>query len=264
MRKYAVAVAGLSAAFGLAGYFLRKQELLEMYNDGTGLASAGTRGTVVLLAVTAAVLAAALLSAVFSARNYRSAPAYDRAFGMKSPVLLLPYVIVGAAAVAAAVLYWLEGRGAASAVDGCFAVLAVLSGLSVIVSAFSAYTTKRGLLSLASVIPAVFFCFWLVLVYKQHDTNPQLIEYVFMCLSPAALSLSVYYTAGYAYGKEAPGKLIFSHVLAIYFSFLTLADDWSRPEKLLLLALTCAALLNLYLFVGNMTRKADSDRKARQ
>ena len=256
MRKYAFALVGGSAVFGMAAFFLRRWELQQLYQDETGLAARGIPSTTVLFAVTAMAVAVALLFGVCTARRFVSVPRYDGTFGMESPAGLLPYALFGAVAVVAAVQHWRQAGSAGNAVETCFFIFAALSGLSVIGSAVSAYTKKRGLLTLTSVVPAVFFCFWLVLIYKQHDTNPQLVEYAFMCLAAAALSLSFYYTAGYAYGKQAPGKLVFSHVLAVYFAVLTLADDWNGAEKLLLLAFACITLINLYLFVWHLVPKA--------
>lgn len=252
MRKRAFYAAGITAAFGLAGYFLRARELAALYTDGTGLAAVNAPETVLLLACAAVF---AVFAALFSAaRIPRAAGAvsYAGAFGLKRPAGLVPYVLCALAVVGAAFLLLRHGVTVSATVDMCLCLFAALSGGAIALAAWCAYTGKRGGLALMSVIPAVFLCFWLVLIYKENDTDPQLIEYVYMCLAPAALAVSFYYTAGYAYGKAAPRKLVFAHMLAVFFTGATLADGWGRTEKMLLLALGCTALMNLYVFVRNL------------
>jgi len=109
------------------------------------------------------------------------------------------------------------------------------------------------------VVPILFMCFWLIVMYKQNATNPVLLSYCYYCLAIMASTLSFYYTAGFVFKKPAPGKTIFAYLASIYFCLVTLADEHPVSIKLIFAAVVAVNVVYSSMLIRNLRPKDSAD-----
>jgi hypothetical protein len=269
MRKSAVVMPLLALVAGVVGFFLRRTEVDTVFNPVTGLASTDAPVTILLIGLSAlAVVGAAVFAAAIS-RRYKAETEYTRAFAPRGFLYLAVSFLLGLVWLASAAWYFVEKRAAAlsampagfagrvSVVDFIFTVLAALSAISVIILARGAYKGKGGSeMLLFSVIPPVFFCFWLVILYKENAANPVLLAYCYQVLAIAAATLGYYFSAGFVFGKAVTGRAIASILAAVYFCTLVIADGISQPMKLMFGVTAVNMLMNAVVFLRNLKSRA--------
>ncbi len=239
MRKLWLAPC-LAALMGLLGGFLRYLQLKNGFEDGfaQGLAKRGAPETLALALLSLGVALAALVFAVLVSRKLQAGEGFTKTFGLESlPALLASGVFAAAVLMGSAVFAMRRWGQLAPNVPGggwdiallIFLVFLVGTGVSLLVMAISYFTRREGSgLLLASVVPAVFFCYWLVMLYRDNLGNPVMLDYCFGCLAFAFSALSFYYMAGFAFGRRKTGCAVFFQLAAIYFLCLTMADMPSR------------------------------------
>jgi hypothetical protein len=268
MRKSAVVVPILALVTGLVGFFFRKMEVSTVFDPVTGLAKRGASVTTLMIGIAVLAAVIAVVSAVLTVRRYASEPEYTRAFAPRGMAYLGVSFLASAAWLVGSIWYFagqmaaravpegvvpMPGAGAFSIIDLLFTVLAALSAISVIILARRAYKGSAGSEMLVfSVIPSIFFCFWLVVLYKNNAANPILLSYCYQTLAIAAAALSTYFSAGYVFGKAPTGKTIVSFFLAIFFCMVVLADNIGLPLKLLFGATAVIVLINTVVFLRNL------------
>ena len=254
MRKFAAAMPILALVAGVIGFFLRRRELATVFDDVTGLAQ---RSAPVSLALIGLVAAAVIIFLVFSITAFGGKAARGQMSSLRhtGPINLAVLLVLGAAWLVSAVMYYLNIRAAGEfpMVETYFAALSALSGLSVAALAFAEYRSERGSVRLLlSVIPALFMCFWLVLLYKQNAANPVLLSYCYQCLAILTSALSFYFAAGYVFGKAAPGKTIFSFLITIFFCCIALADNLATELKAVFAIVIIMQLLNSMMLIKKL------------
>ena len=112
-----------------------------------------------------------------------------------------------------------------------------------------------------SVVPTLFVCFWLILMYRQNASNPVLLDYIYKCLALVTSALSFYFTSGFLYGKPAPGKAIFTYFAAIYFCTVTLADDHPLSIKIIYFAMIAVNIVHSSMLLKNLKRKRTEHKR---
>ena len=135
----------------------------------------------------------------------------------------------------------------------------VLSGLAAICMTFFAiemFQDSRRKASYAlSLVPTVFLCFWLILLFQQNSTNPILLSYVYQILAIVSAALAFYFTSGFIYNKSAPGRAIASYYSSMYFSAIALADNIHFGQILIFSAIISASLIHLAVMLRNLEPK---------
>lgn len=255
MRKSAVVLPLLALIAGAAGYLLRFIEVNSEFETATGFAVRNGQTGLILIALSVAVaVLAAAGGFIFSSRR-KADSEYGRAFSPKSFVYIGLSMFLGFVWLAADVLYFvnLRGNNALTAIDLIFILLAALFAFSVIFLARGAYKGQGGAeMLLFSVIPSIFFSFWLIVLYKNNAANPVLLSYCYQALAIAAAALSYYFSAGFVFGKAVTGRMLFSFLLTIYFCGVVIADNIGLPIKIFFAVTLAIQLINTVVFIRNL------------
>ena len=240
MRIAAIFMPLFALFSGAIGFYIRLTELWNVFDPRTGLPVRGALLTYMLIAVSAVFLILILLFSIYISVNRTSPRGFENAFG--TDPLTYPFTLsfIGALWLAATVKYFADNisAGSIAMADIYFSVLSALAAVSIAFFAIEMYQDPRRKSVFAlSIIPTLFMCFWLVLLYRQNASNPILLSYAYQCLAIISSALGFYFTSGFVYNKPAPGKTIFCYFAAIYFSFVTLADNHVMSVKLIFAAL---------------------------
>lgn len=262
MNRKASFVSAAAVIFGIAGYLLRAWELQTGFDTDAGLAVSGASAhTAIIIFSAVAVVVAVLAASLLSRRNAFGA-ASEEAFSCRGSFLPLLGAGGGLVILAGAVLYGLRYGGSGVFMEPLpliFAVAAAVSGIvETVLFLWGASGKKAGALGNLSVILPLFFCFWLLLLYKDNSTDPTILDYCFAALALAAISLSLYYAAGFFFGRGRPGAFLFTHLTALYFGILSLADLKFGGKFLMMLGVLVAIFAETILFLRNMRSRKKS------
>ena len=260
MRKSAVVIPLLALAAGIAGFFIRRTELATAFETATGFAKRGAPITVILIVVSAAVLILAAVAGILVSSRMKAENDYSRAFKPKSFLYLGVSVVLGVIWLAADVMYFIDvyGKGTAGVLDIIFVFLAAASAFSVIFLSRGVFTGRgRTEMMIFSVVPSLFFCFWLILLYKNNAANPVILSFAYQCLAIAAAALSYYFSAGFVYRKAVTGKTVFSFIVTIFFCTLVLADHTGWPLRLIYGLTVVGTAANAVVFIRNLKPKRE-------
>ena len=251
---------------GLSGYYLRLLELWNVFDEITGLPRRGDKITFMLIAITIIFLIIAVVFVIHVKRKYTSPRGFENAFGTEPLAFPLMFFIIGIIWLGATVKYFLDIRatGTIPLSESVFSILSALSAVSTALFAVEVYQDPRRKTKLAlSVVPTLFMCFWLILLYKQNASNPVLLRYCYYCLAIIASALGFYFTSGFVYNRPAPCKAVFSFFAAIYFSFVTLADEHEMSVKVIFIAIIAINFIYSSMLIRNLqkvsARKEDKD-----
>ncbi len=258
MRKSAVILPLAALVAGALGLFVRRNELTTVFDSTTGLAERYAPVTVLLIGLSVAVIVLSAVAGIVIASRQQAEKDYSRAFTPGGFLYVGASFVLGVGWLAAVVLQYVRLRsvGIVTLIDWIFMLLATLSALSVIILALGAYTRRRGAgMVTFSVLPSLFFCFWLIILYKDNATNPVLIDYCYESLAIAGAALSFYFGAGYAFRKAKPGWTIFSYLVTIFFCVVVLADNIGLPIRLMYGITGAVSWINLNVFVKNLKGK---------
>lgn len=230
----------LAVIFGTGGALLRAQEIETVFDPISGLAVRGAPISFALMGLSVLTMGA-LFALSFGVRQMR-AGSFSDAFGRNVFVRVL-LILAGLAAsgFSALELLGLSELGALQAARVLVAIAAGIVGL-VLMAVLGAQGNRA---AIPAVVPVFWLCLWLVAAHVgEQAANPVLLSYVYQLFALAALLLSFYYIAGYAFLQERPGRLMFSSSAAVYFTLVTLPDSsWSMPEQVVLLALAATVLV---------------------
>ncbi len=219
---------GMALFAGAVGCALRWRELRVSFDPDTGLSNINEPVTVGLICLTVIVLVCSLALGISIRR--RSVPdGFSRAFYTNNYSSFALSALLGILCAAMAVLDAVSGMsGDSGLIFWIFHAAMAFTGFAMVALAVNAYTQKRSqLLCFWSVIPALFFCFWMVMFYRDHAGNPTLLEYSYRCYAMGASAVCFYYLAGFCFGREKPGATAAFSILATYLSVVTLADSQS-------------------------------------
>jgi len=261
MRKSAVVIPVFALLAGVIGFLLRKMEVNTMFEAATGFAKRGSVVSSLLIALAAVVIVLSLLCGVVISRKMKAEADYCRAFEPGGFVYLALSFVLSAAWLAAVVWITFNGiaGGTVTALVIIYAFLGVLTAVSMIFMARGAYKGRGGgELMLFSTIPPLFFCFWLILVYKNNVANPVILRFAYQCLALAAAALGAYFSAGFVFGKAAAGKTLFSFLVTIFFSAVVLADDIPTPEKIIYAVMLLGSFINAVALLRNLRGKYET------
>ena len=256
MRKTAGVLPFAALVLGAGGFFLRRVELKTAF-EPSGFAIPGATVTVALVALTAAALIFAAITGLAVRARYQSAPLYERAY-RSGGAALLAGCLAGLAFLIGTALYLYEAvsGGSAGIFDLVFAALAAISGFSLILLARAAFTGRfGGGLSYLSVFPALFFCLWLIAIYRENAPNPVILSYAYQITAACACAFVYYISAGCAFGKAYAGKMAFGHLAAVFFCAVALADPLPLWTKLFFGASLVFSLATGVSFFKNLSPK---------
>lgn len=255
MRKFAVGSAILTIVAGGVGYVLRHLYQTRAVEPDTGLPLFGSPSLLALVGYTIFVVVLAFLIALSVRRGFGVREHYREII---APVNIFYRCCI---AVVCVLLLASGAIGIFQAVTAAVinktalirAVFNVLTGVSIFGMTYEALGKIGYRASLVfSIIPELGLTFWLLMYYRSNQTNPVILNYVFLALALAASAFAFYFTAGLVFGRIAPLRFVFSHSAAVYFLLSTLADDLPLTDRLAFIAFAIFFTLNLSRFVLNM------------
>ena len=264
MRTSAYVMPFFALFAGFSGYYLRLMELWNVFDEQTGLPQRGAGITIALIALTVVFLIIIAVFAVLVKIKRTSPRGFENAFGTEPLAYPLIFFIIGIVWLGATVKYFVDAlaEGAIKTSEVFFAVLSALSAISAAFFAMEIYQDPRRKAKLAlSVVPTLFMCFWLILLYKQNASNPILLSYCYQCLALISSALGFYFTSGYVFNRQAPAKTIYAFLAAIYFCFVALADKQTAGIKLIFIAVIAINLVYSSMLIKNLTAKSPENTK---
>lgn len=110
---------------------------------------------------------------------------------------------------------------------------------------------------LATALPIVFCCFWLIVSYRQDAITSVVWSYAPEILAIAASLLAFYFVAGYAYGRPRPFSALFFCEFGAFMCFVTLPDERLIAMQLMFVGMAGMQLFLAWLIVSNLRRKED-------
>jgi len=258
MRISAIFMPFFALAAGAAGFYLRLMELWDVFDPLTGLPARGATTTYALFALSVVVLIVVLVFSIRVAVKHKSPRGFENAFGTDP----LPYPIVisviGMVWLGATVYLFLDkyASGDMPMSDLYFLILSALTAISIAFFAIEMYQNPRRKTTFAlSIVPTIFMCFWLIIVYRQNASNPILLSYGYHSLAIITSALGFYFSSGFVYSKPAPGRTIFVYFVAIYFCFVTLADEHSISIRLIIGAIIVMNTIYSSMLIKNLRWK---------
>jgi hypothetical protein len=255
MRKIKIPALIITAAAAIAGFALRRYQILNVFEADTGLPTRGAPATWALGILAVIMLVMALAIAVGAGkRGYES---YSAALSHSTPGFIVS-AAAGAAVIVGAVISVISGESAGVS-QLVLTILALASGISLIVCA------KAGLggedtngLRLATIVPAVYLCYWIVIAYKAHSSDAVMLDYVYTLLAIAAGTMYYYYAAGFAFKKPMYRRTVFCAVVTVFFAAAAAGDLSSASDTVIFLALAVNAFVGLISLLSEKPEKVEA------
>ena len=258
MRISSVVIPFIVFLAGIAGSFLRTTELAIIFDSYSGLPEHNAFITLVLMAFSSLFFFITILFSIRTTVKNAVSDDYDNAFGTDSFAHPATFMAISTVWLVATIVYFLERFSMVNTetIDYVFAGASSLSAVFLMIFAIEVYKNpRRKFLALLSVVPTLFMCFWLVLIYRDNASNPVLIEYAYFCLALVFSATGMYFSSGFAIGRPVIGKAIVSYTGAAYFCMVTLADNHSMSIKLIIGVIAFMNLFNLSSLLRNLQKK---------
>ena len=247
---------------GITGFFLRNTEIISVFDNATGLPERNAAVTLVLIVFTCVFMVAAIVFAVRTSMKYSALGRFDNAFGTDGFAYPVAVTVISVVWFVATVIRYLtlNSSGDVPATELIFAILSALSAISSAFFAIEMYKNPRRKTVFAlSIVPTLFMCFWLIMLYRENASNHVLLSYAYKCLAIMSATLGFYFTSGFVYGKSPVGKAIISYCASVYFCLVTLADDNPVPIKLIFGAIAAVNVIYSSMLVRNLQSKLHAD-----
>jgi len=258
MRISAFFIPFFSLLAGAAGFYLRLMERWDVFDHRTGLPERGAGLTIALISFTIAFLVFILVFSISTSRRHKVPRGFENAFGTDPLTYPLIFTLIGVVWLAGTLMNFFELRssGVLQSTDIYFTALSAMAAVSVALFAIEMYQDSRRKTTFAlSIVPTLFMCFWLILIYRQNASNPVLLDYSYQCLAIIASALGFYFTSGFLYEKPAPGCAIFSYYTSIFFCFITLADNHPLSIRLIYAALIAVNIIHSSMLLRNLRKR---------
>jgi len=243
---------------GIGGFYLRLSERVNVFDPLTGLPERNAATTFWLMILSVVFMIFVIIFAIVAASRHKALPGFENAFGTDPFSYPVVFTLIGIAWLVGTYLYFsdLNRSGALTANDIYFIVFSTIAAFSVTLFAIEMYQDSRRKAPYAlSVVPTIFLCFWLIMIYRQNASNPILLSYVYQCIAIMASALSFYFTSGFLYEKPAPGKAIVMYYASIYFCAIALADDLPLSIKIIYGSIIAANIVHSTLLIKNLQER---------
>lgn len=271
MRKLALTITSTTCVFSAFGVFSRWLQNMTAFEEN-GLYKSGSLWGVALMLLCIAAAAVLYGFTLYFRKNLNLASPPDMAAALKGATVLHKPVLILVALImtAGGVLLLFTAGDAETPLGADFStllrVLALLGILSV--GGFVGMTMGRGGetpegspreagFCIASALPIVFCCFWLIVSYRQDAVTSVVWSYAPEILAIASSLLAFYFVAGYAYGRPRPFSALFFCQFGAYMCFVTLPDERLMAMQLMFVGLAGMQLFISWLIVSNLRRKED-------
>lgn len=224
----------LAVVGGVGGFFLRRWELTTAF-ESTGLAIPGASVSIALIVLSVLVV---LALALLCRRPANTLNDYAGAFSAQGNWPYLIVMALAAACILVAGLFGLRnelGWLAPRVLQMLLWIMCLLSFVCVVITALQNFRAQGRKYSLALLPPGYTLCIWLVLTYKDYNSEPVLLVYVYELFAIICTMLGIYFAAAFSFGRGRARRCAFFSLAGIYFSIITLADSRDLTVRLLLL-----------------------------
>lgn len=255
MQKEAWLSVAAAAVLGSFALFVRWLQLLNVFEADTGLAKPGSllSWAVALLCIAAA---AVFLFLAGRLRRYHAPTEPSAAFNTGKQPFQILMLVCGVLAAAGAVLMFRQG-------DLLTKILALLGLFAAVCLAFYLEAKSRGELGcLIAAVPVLFFCFWLIVSYKENADDPVLWDYAMEILAIASSALAHYYLAGYLFYRAKPVRTVYFILLAAFFCTVTLVDRRGLGEAMIFAASALSFYVLGWVLIRNFRQKERAGQDA--
>ena len=220
MQKNAVTATVATLVMGIFGAFLRWLQNTNLYDSDTGLAAPRAPISFAFLLFSLVMFAVMAIGGIglMFSAGASEAPVLQRLLG-------------AAAIVAGAAFPFLPGR--------------ILGG-------------TNPLSKPASLILPLFYCVWLVFIYRSNLDNPVLWAYAPEVFAVVATILAFFYIAGCFYGRKTCNAALIAAQIAVYLDLSVLSDELRTLLKAMLIATALMLLLLEYMMISNLTKSSDT------
>lgn len=262
MLKSGIAASLLTFICGIAGYYLRNQELRTVFDETTGLAAENAPVSIGLIALSAAIF---IISVLLNQLVKNKKMSFSEAYGSKNPIPCFLLCIAGAVMVAVSGYMFITDSISLDFKDTVWAVLTILAGLSIIILAAKVFLSSNGREpGLITMIPVVYLCAWLLISYTDRAADPVLLHYVYEFFALAFTIMGFYYLAGFAFGKMRGKSMLVCSNVAVYFILVNLAEDIGMLKKAVYICLAVVLLIQSLLLGKNLNIPDDTKTSEEQ
>lgn len=271
MRKLALTITCTGCVYSAFGVFCRWLQNMTAFEEN-GLYKTGSLWGAVLALLCIAAAATLFGFTLYFRKNLGLASAPDIGVALAGRTVLhravLALVTLVMAAGSGLLLFTASDAEAPAGMDftGLLRVLALLGLLAA--AGFAGITARTGEetpegsprqagFCLASALPIVFCCFWLIVSYRQDAITSVVWSYAPEILAIACSLLALYFVAGYAYGRPRPFSALFFCEMGAVMCFVTLPDERLIAMQLMFAGMAGMQMYLAWLIVSNMRRKED-------
>ncbi len=228
---------------GILGALFRYWEVDTIFDPVTGLAKRYASVSILLIILTAVVILIAVLYARFLDNKGILNIDPKRPFPVNSKLSVTVLTILGVVIMLCSAYNYLIDINETIVFRAVFAVLGIGTGVAIITDASASYKGDESKMGFLFCIATLFMSWWLIMTYKENNSNPVLLEYCYECLGAIAATLSFYYATGHFYGKITPKRTVISHLMGIFFCLVTSLNAGNIAQKIIF------AVLGLYLII---------------
>lgn len=253
MQKNSWIFIGFAFVMGAFSLFLRWLQLLNSFEEETGLFVSGTSSSAALMIA----LMIAFAGLIYLTQPLRRLTAENCSNALKAKSVIIPVVVGVFCAVMFSGAVGLFASASATKYPQIYRVLALLGIISaacIYTAVYSLSLGKNGpMVCLCMAAVTLFYCFWLIVSYKEHDADPVVWDYAIEILAIAASLLGWYFTAGFAFERPKPSLSLFFQGLCFILCLCTLPDERSTFLSLMLIAPSAALLVLSWLQLSNLS-----------
>lgn len=264
MHKNAIRICGFTIGAGAFGMFFRWLQDQIVFEADTGLVKPGVLNIVVPAVI---IFAAFLFYKLYNGMKtggYVPSEEYYTAFREDSKILIAAAWVFGILmALGGIALRFATRFEGMSGVYFAMMLLAVFSGFGFPL-AYTAPKTRYspGLVCVLMTFPIVLFTLWLIVSYRVHADIPTVWSFAIEILCLSAALVAFFLVAGYPYGKTRPGLTLFMLMSGAFMCIMSLADERSFAQQLIIISAAGMFMLYLWTFVDNMSIPTDGEENA--
>ncbi|MDR0917542.1 MAG: hypothetical protein LBN02_10215 [Oscillospiraceae bacterium] len=270
MRKFIILSAPVALVCAILGFFARRDWLRNAFEDvlsGTNryisVPIRGASQTTLLFALAAVLIVLTIAAAALARSKPAQHTGYVTAFAPFGAVSLVASLLSAALFIAGAVQLALDALNTPAATTATHvsqwvkAILALLTAAAVVGAALSANTLAKskktrlsGTAAAGTLVPEVLLTLLLMSVFQARQSNPIILSYAPIALAVALSAFAFYTEAAYAHDRPCPVRAVLTHMTAIFFCGVALADNpdlrWILGGSALIL------LVNLFKLTVNI------------
>lgn len=236
---------------GAFAVFLRWLENKNCYEAETGLFISGSAISTLLVIL----LVVSAVGLYLMALTRKGAPvSAETALKAKSPLCTALSAVMGLVLLGACLALFASAGG--TKLPSLYRILAILGAAGGVCLFFAVRAVNEGradaVCCFCFVVVTVFYCFWLIVCYKVHDSEPVIRAYAPELLAIVSGLLAWFYLAGVPFGKAKPVLTIFFCGMSFVLALAAMPDERHTALSLMLLAPSVCALALSWLMLRNI------------